>query len=180
MGMDVYGLKPTSKRGEYFRSDFERWRPLATYVQEVAPEITKHCTSWQTNDGDGLGADDANELANRLLKELDSGRTLSYQRRVASRFDGMPEASCWRCDGIGQGGGLFANSETAGINAIYVKARASRDPCANAAALASGEYAAFNARGTKYCGQARLRPQRDICIITQSRHVGRTLFGGDV
>ena len=115
MGMDVYGLKPTSEGGEYFRSDFEGWRPLATYVQEVAPDITKHCRYWQSNDGDGLGADDANQLADRLQKELDSGRTLSYERRFASRFEGMPKVSCWRCDGIGTGEGILGNPETDGI-----------------------------------------------------------------
>ncbi|QOR55575.1 MAG: hypothetical protein UMS36scaffold28_65 [Phage 59_13] len=28
MGMDVYGVKPKSKQGEYFRNNVWSWRPL--------------------------------------------------------------------------------------------------------------------------------------------------------
>jgi hypothetical protein len=119
MGIDVYGLKPTSEIGEYFRSDFEGWWPLATYVQEVAPDITKHCRCWQTNDGEGLGANDANQLANRLQKELDTGRTLLYQRRFTWHLEAMPNVSCWLCDGTGTGkpfpGAGAGNPKTDGI-----------------------------------------------------------------
>lgn len=115
MGIDVYGLKPTSEGGEYFRSDFKGWQPLATYVQEVAPDITKHCRYWQSNDGDGLGPEDANQLADQLQKELDSGRTFSYERRFASRFEAMPNVSCWLCDGTGTGKSFPRNPKTDGI-----------------------------------------------------------------
>ena len=38
MGMDVIGLKPTSKEGEYFRNNVWWWGPLADYCMEVAPD----------------------------------------------------------------------------------------------------------------------------------------------
>jgi hypothetical protein len=39
MGMDVFGKEPTTEEGEYFRNTVTFWRPLADYVQEVAPEV---------------------------------------------------------------------------------------------------------------------------------------------
>ena len=38
MGMDVYGIAPTSERGEYFRNNVWWWRPLWDYCCEVDSE----------------------------------------------------------------------------------------------------------------------------------------------
>ena len=71
MGMDVSGRKPTTKQGEYFRNNvWWWWHPLASYICEVAPEIADHCDYWQTNDGDGLNAEDA-ALADKLQQEIE-------------------------------------------------------------------------------------------------------------
>ena len=58
MGMDVIGKNPKNETGEYFRNNVWGWGPLATYVCQVAPEITAKCKYWQSNDGDGLNGEE--------------------------------------------------------------------------------------------------------------------------
>ena len=78
MGMDFYGKAPSSKKGEYFRANIWWWHPLADYIELVAPEEASACQNWHNNSGDGLSADDALKLADRLQEEIDSGRCLRY------------------------------------------------------------------------------------------------------
>jgi len=101
MGMDVFGKQPTSKSGEYFRNNAWWWRPLADYACEVAPEITARCTYWQSNDGDGLDAQGAVALADKLQAEIDAGRCADYARKRTSAIEMMPDEPCWLCDGTG-------------------------------------------------------------------------------
>ena len=101
MGMDIFGRKPTSERGEYFRNTVWWWHPLADYCQEVAPEITSACRHWHTNDGDGLDAAGALALAEALQKEIDANRTDAYARRYASEQEMMPNEPCDICAGTG-------------------------------------------------------------------------------
>jgi hypothetical protein len=83
MGMDVYGLKPVTEHGKYLHTCISTWSALADYMQSVAPDITKHCRYWHSNDGDGLNAKRATQLANRLEEELAAGRTSIYERAHA-------------------------------------------------------------------------------------------------
>jgi hypothetical protein len=83
MGMDVLGKSPTNEIGQHFHNNVWRWRPLADYITDVAPELAKKCRHWHTNDGDGLSKSDAFALADRLQAELDSGRTDIYERAHA-------------------------------------------------------------------------------------------------
>src|SRR5689334_2199034 len=99
MGMDVYGNEPKNKCGEYFGNTAWSWRPLATYVGEVAPEISAGCKYWHSNDGDGLNRDDSMQLADLLQKEIDNGRTERYARLRQSRSEQIPNESCWLCEG---------------------------------------------------------------------------------
>ncbi len=101
MGMDVIGNEPKNKCGEYFCNDVWSWRPLATYVCEVAPEISAGCKYWQSNDGDGLNREDSIKLADLLQKEIDNGRTEKYARLRQSKIEQMPNEPCWLCDGAG-------------------------------------------------------------------------------
>ncbi|MBR0693639.1 hypothetical protein [Bradyrhizobium lablabi] len=101
MGMDVIGKKPSTEEGKYFRNNVWWWRPLAGYCCEVAPEITSKCTYWQSNDGDGLGKRDAIKLADVLQKEIESGRTLSFQRRYTSAQEMTANEPCPICAGTG-------------------------------------------------------------------------------
>src|SRR6516225_3248133 len=51
MGFDIIG-----RNGNDFRNNGYWWGPLADYCREVAPDITKHCKYWYSNDWDGLSA----------------------------------------------------------------------------------------------------------------------------
>jgi hypothetical protein len=101
MGMDVCGIKPTSEPGEYFCANVWWWRPLATYIEKIAPDIAGKCRHWQSNDGDGLGEQDALTLAERLQAELDSGRTKVYEKRYRSAQEMAPDEPCDLCEGTG-------------------------------------------------------------------------------
>jgi hypothetical protein len=79
MGMEVFGKKPDSEVGEYFRNNVWWWSPLARYCCEVAPEITSHCEYWQRNDGDGLGARYSKQLAKVLREKISSGETAKWK-----------------------------------------------------------------------------------------------------
>lgn len=79
MGMDVYGRKASTDTGHYFRNNIWWWHPLWTYCCEVWPELTVKVPGGHYNDGDGLDADDAQELARRLEAEVTNGRTKIYE-----------------------------------------------------------------------------------------------------
>jgi hypothetical protein len=46
MGMDIYGNEPKNECGKYFGITAWGWRPLVTYMRELAPEITAKCKLW--------------------------------------------------------------------------------------------------------------------------------------
>ena len=95
MGMDVSGRKPTTKQGEYFRNNvWWWWHPLASYICEVAPNIADHCDYWQTNDGDGLNAEDSAALADKLQQEIDSSRTERFALIHAAWQELTPNDPC--------------------------------------------------------------------------------------
>jgi hypothetical protein len=101
MGMDVYGTNPTTEEGKYFCNNVWFWRPLADYVNQVAPGIAGKCQYWQSNDGDGLGFADALELAAILQAEIDSGRCEQHARIYTSAQEAMSNVACDICDGTG-------------------------------------------------------------------------------
>lgn len=101
MGMDVYGKKPTSKIGEYFRQSVWGWRPLADYVEVAAPSIASKCKGWHTNDGFGLNAEDAKTLAEVLQIQIDNGTTAAYVAKYKRHLDNLAPEPCKFCeDGI--------------------------------------------------------------------------------
>jgi hypothetical protein len=79
MGFDLYGVRPTSVEGEYFRNSIWRWHPLWTYCESVAPDLLKE-NRGHSNEGWGLDAAGAMELARVLREEVRSGRTAIYER----------------------------------------------------------------------------------------------------
>ena len=101
MGMDLSGRKPTTEQGEYFCNNVWWWHPLAIYICEVAPEIADHCEYWQTNDGDGLNAEDSAALADKLQQEIDSGRTERFALIHAAEQELTPNDPCDLCKGTG-------------------------------------------------------------------------------
>jgi hypothetical protein len=106
MGMDVYGLKPTSQVGEYFRNNVWWWRPLAEYVLQVAPHLHKRVgedgVGWQYNDGNGLNANDSRILAKILKEELKLGKTQAYEEKYKRLQAKLPDQRCGVCEGTGK------------------------------------------------------------------------------
>lgn len=101
MGMDVYGKNPRTEEGKYFRNNVWWWRPLATYVCEVAPDITAACKYWQSNDGDGLDDAGSVALAGRLDAEVKSGRCAIYEKKYTEELEATPNEPCIICAGTG-------------------------------------------------------------------------------
>tara|TARA_B100001245_G_C22648104_1_gene318335 strand:+ start:101 stop:568 length:468 start_codon:yes stop_codon:yes gene_type:complete len=101
MGMDVYGKNPINESGKYFRNNVWYWRPLATYACDIAPDITKHCEHWQSNDGDGLNKTHSMKLAAKIREDLTSGTASVYEQAYRTRIQAMPDEKCTFCNGTG-------------------------------------------------------------------------------
>lgn len=99
MGMDVYGKNPSSDAGEYFRASIWGWRPLATMICDLWPNIAARCKYWQSNDGDGLGARDAKRLANAMRDDRDLIAQYISERNAA--IAKLPPRTCELCNGSG-------------------------------------------------------------------------------
>ena len=100
MGMDVYGVSATTKRGEYFRNNIWAWRPLWSYCIQLAPELCGEVNG-DANDGDGLDAEGADDLAVVLFNELVSGRTEQYEKDYNKRIAALPQTDCKYCGATG-------------------------------------------------------------------------------
>lgn len=105
MGMDIFGRTPPCSSNEhewdwetdichhcgfkraYFRNNYWWWRPLARYIKAVHPDLYAKCEYWESNDGDGLNAEDAKELGRRLLEDVAIGRVENYAK---TRDDDLP------------------------------------------------------------------------------------------
>lgn len=99
MGMDVYGLKPTDKVGEYFRRNVWGWHPLWDYCLDLHPDIAGKVEHGHSNDGDGLGAVNSKKLANRLKADIKSGVAKKYIEDREQAISQMPQQICWLCKG---------------------------------------------------------------------------------
>ena len=102
MGMDVFGKKPTAPEGEYFRRNLWRWRPLADLCRDLAPDESRPCRNWHTNDGYGLNAKQALELAQRLGELVADGTASNYIAMRDAQLASLPDVTCPRCDGTGK------------------------------------------------------------------------------
>lgn len=101
MGMDVFGKNPKSETGEYFRNNVWWWRPLATYCQDVHPELTAACEHWHYNDGDGLDEADAEALGNALFADIANGTTEEWMTRYYAELAELPREDCGICGTTG-------------------------------------------------------------------------------
>ena len=101
MGMDVFGKAPRSDKGEYFRNSVWWWHPLWCYCEEVVPDIAGQVECGHSNDGDGLDAAAAAELARRLQAEIDSGATARYAAERQGALEALPDEECSICGGTG-------------------------------------------------------------------------------
>ena len=102
MGMDVYGRAPRSERGQYFRANVWSWHPIWEYCCFVITSTTSKVRHGHTNDGDGLGDEDARKLGELLQQKLDSGDVATYLERGVA----MAAEPCSICDGTGRLGML--------------------------------------------------------------------------
>ena len=102
MGMDVYGLNPTAQVGKLFCISHHGWSLLATLCKTFAPEESKLCQHWYSNDGDGLNAEQSARLAQRLEAALGDGsidRLREYLERaeelgVRARLEYLQSVGC--------------------------------------------------------------------------------------
>lgn len=103
MGMDVYGKKPTSEKGEYFRNNVWWWRPLWDYCCEVGADVIGEslAEAGHYNDGQGLDGVMALALAEILRDELESGRTAEYERKNNEYRASLPRENCDLCGATG-------------------------------------------------------------------------------
>lgn len=101
MGTDVYGKQPTSRKGKRFHRSEWRWHPLSRLCHDLAPDIVAGCKHWNRNDGDGLDAGAAAELATALQRCMDDGDVERYFQECAYWREGLPDEPCNRCNGVG-------------------------------------------------------------------------------
>lgn len=101
MGMDIYGKAPANETGEYFRRNAWGWRPLATLCCTLCPKETAACTYWQSNDGDGLDANEAVALANALDEKINQRAVEAYVKIRDAKLSALPHEPCRICNGSG-------------------------------------------------------------------------------
>ena len=87
MGMDVCGMKPTSKVGRYFGRPAWTWHPLADCVLALAPLEASGCRDWHCNDGDGLEAAQSVKLADKLDALIESGAVAGYIEKFGEQVE---------------------------------------------------------------------------------------------
>lgn len=101
MGMDVIGVKPKNKKGEYFRNNVWWWRPLATFICDTYPDIADKCEHWGSNDGDGLDGKTSLELSKRIREDLANGTVAEFEREYNEWRASLPRENCSHCDATG-------------------------------------------------------------------------------
>lgn len=103
MGMDVYGRKPASEAGKYFRANVWYWHPLWDYCVRVAPELfsDKVAKAGHFNDGAGLSAEKSKRLADVLQARLDSGECKAWEAEYKAWQDSLPWLDCTYCESTG-------------------------------------------------------------------------------
>lgn len=73
MGMDVYGNKPTSQAGEYFRANIWSWRPIHALMMELCSDMLSAQLLGDMSYNDGAGPADqetCTEMADRFAAWL--------------------------------------------------------------------------------------------------------------
>jgi len=102
MGMDIYGKKPTTDKGEYFRNNVWWWRPLADFcIERYGNEVGFDGEQWHFNSGYGLNATKTKKLARLLRDDLDNGSVLVYEQSYREKIAELPREVCKQCGGTG-------------------------------------------------------------------------------
>lgn len=95
MGMDVYGLKPTTERGEYFRNNVWFWHPLWDYCIHLWPELQFKVPEGHYNSGDGLNAADSRKLGFMLENAIKSGSAQIYVDEYYKYISQLEQEPCY-------------------------------------------------------------------------------------
>lgn len=100
MGMDVYGRKPKSEVGEYFRRNVWGWRPLWEYCCNIHIDIIgeKLAEYGHYNAGYGLSVHKSVKLAKALKEDVRSGTAEQYIQARDEHIKSLPEEPCKYCD----------------------------------------------------------------------------------
>jgi hypothetical protein len=103
MGMDIYGINPSTPVGKYFRCSISGWPSLWDYCCSVS-SLAREVKEAYFNEGDGLDALGATSLAKTLQDELDNGRTSQYIAQREKTLEELPDEPCRGCtDGPNHG-----------------------------------------------------------------------------
>jgi len=104
MGFDIYGNKPKSEKGEYFRSNVWYWRPLWDYIFRVCSDVIteEDYKKGHYNDGHLIDARKAKRIAKRLRFLLDEGEVKRWERVYKRRLKSLPDVKCDACNGTGK------------------------------------------------------------------------------
>ncbi len=97
MGMDVIG----KREGSYFRNNVWWWRPLWNYCLKVAPTICGKVAHAQSNDGDGLNAEDSKALASILKNCIEDGTCQQYETDYNAWRASLSREDCKYCNSTG-------------------------------------------------------------------------------
>lgn len=95
MGMDVFGKKPRTEVGEYFRNNVWYWHPLWDYCCAISPELTEKVLDGHSNSGDGLNSHDSRELSKLLKESIENGTANKYISEFNSKKDSAELEDCY-------------------------------------------------------------------------------------
>ena len=98
MGMDVYGVKPKTSKGEYFRNNVWWWHPLWTYCCYTCPELANKVESGHDNSGDGLDAVDSRRLGFIIQESITTGAAQEYVDLYNKDTAALPDQPCYCID----------------------------------------------------------------------------------
>ena len=92
--MDVYGIKPKTKTGEYFRNNIWFWHPLWDYCCYVDNSLVEKVPSAHSNQGDGLNASDSRQLGLKLLQTIQDGSAELYVKTYYEHLESLEKDPC--------------------------------------------------------------------------------------
>ena len=102
MGMDLYGVSPSSDEGEYFRSNVWWWRPLWSYVLDQCEFLTdEQAEMGHFNDGFEYDCETAEAIGDTLIKTLRDGTADALIAEYYSQLSKLPMEKCQWCNGTG-------------------------------------------------------------------------------
>ena len=101
MGMDVFGLDPKSKKGEYFRRNIWSWHPLWDMCQDLVPDVCGDQDGCHYNDGEGLDEISAIDLRDALVRLIEDGTVKAYIAERNTAISALPLEDCEFCETTG-------------------------------------------------------------------------------